>query len=227
MEYNEDDYIMLSALQHYIFCPRQCYLIHVEKRWEENFLTMKGKFLHEKVHSLTNEKRNDLYIVRSLRLVSKKYGITGSADIVEFNLSESYQEGITCRLIGKEGWWIPQPIEYKKGSTREQNANNVQLCAQALCIEEMFNLTIKNGVIYHGDDKRREVILFDPELRRLTTDTINQTHELINSGIIPFEKPDRACKSCSLVDICMPNVPDNKSHKYVNSIFEVNFEKTS
>ncbi|MEI7811004.1 MAG: CRISPR-associated protein Cas4 [Ignavibacteria bacterium] len=227
MTYNEDDYIMLSALQHYLFCPRQCYLIHVEKVWRENYLTMKGKFLHEKAHSITTEKRKGFYIACGLRLVSKKYGITGETDVVEFSLSEKENTGKVCRLSGKNGWWIPLPVEYKKGSSREQSANNVQLCAQGLCLEEMFSMNVDCGIIYHGDDRRREEVSFDSNLRQLTEETINNTHELIASANIPHIVKGRQCKSCSLVDECLPGLADKKSRKYVESIFEADNEKTA
>lgn len=220
MKYGEDDYIMLSALQHFLFCPRQCALIHIEKVWKENYLTMKGNLLHEKAHTDIAEKRKGIYTARGLRLVSKEYAVTGIADVVEFNLCDSEEPAVSCRLPGRQGWWKPVPVEYKKGKTHAEDANNVQLCAQALCLEEMLGTQITGGVIYHGDEKRRETVEFDSALRKLTVNTIGQTHALIDSGITPHAVFEKKCRSCSLYDICMPEVADGRSRKYVNSIFQ-------
>lgn len=227
MEIREEEYVLLSALQHFLFCPRQCALAYIEMQWKDNYLTAKGNILHEKAHADVTEKRKDLYSVHGLRLVSKNHAISGMADVVEFNQADGEIEGKTCRLKGKDGFWIPVPVEYKKGKAHASDANNVQLCAQAFCLEEMLDVSISEGVIYHGDEKRRETVILDDALRELTIETINNTRALIESGRTPLAEYDNRCRSCSLYDICMPEVSGRKSRGYVNSIFEADDEKTS
>ncbi len=186
---DEDDAIPLSALQHYLFCPRQCALIHVERQWQENQLTAEGRLLHDRVDQGGRDSRNGVRTVRSLPLRSLRLGLVGVADAVE--------------LHGPER--APFPVEYKRGRPKAHRADEVQLCAQALCLEEMFGATIPAGALFYGESRRRFPVVFDPPLRRLTEDTTAAVRAMVQSGRTPppvYES--RACDSCSLLEACRP-----------------------
>ncbi len=197
--YTEDRFISISALQHYIFCPRQCGLIHLEQQWLENRLTAKGQLLHQKVHEADMEIRPGLRIVRSLRIHSYSLGIVGQADVVEFHQS---QTGI--ELPGAKGLWQPVPVEYKKGKPKQDNCDKVQLCAQAMCLEEMLNVTIPQGALFYGKIKRRAQVELTPVLRQQTKDCIRQIHGIFENKVTPRVEYAKKCKNCSLYDICLP-----------------------
>ena len=205
---NKNTPIMLSALQHYLFCPRQCALIHIEGVWSENFLTAAGQQLHAHVDSKHHETRRNLHLATALRLNSERLGLTGVADMVEFHLQESAtnEEGevIATQLSKRNGFWRPYPIEYKRGKPKAYRADEVQLCAQALCLEEMLSVTIHSGALFYGETRRRMKVSFDEELRTLTLQTIENVHKLIRNGKTPSGIFEKKCKSCSLVDICRP-----------------------
>ena len=183
----ESDYIMLSALQHYIFCPRQCALIHVEQQWAENRYTAEGKVLHERADSNKSERQGSVRIVRTLPICSQQYGLSGQADVVEF-----HDDG---RVY---------PVEYKRGKPKQDHCDEVQLCAQALCLEEMLSVQIESGALFYGQRRRRKEILLDTELRNLTQEIINKTHLLIERGITPTAKYGKKCDACSLFSLCLP-----------------------
>jgi len=185
--YDEADYIMLSALQHYQFCPRQCALIHIEQQWAENLFTAQGKVLHERADSNKSEWQGDVRIVRSLPLCSRQYGLSGQADVVEFHPAGSVY-----------------PVEYKRGKPKSDRCDEVQLCAQALCLEEMLTLQINRGALYYGQKRRRTEVAFDDGLRGLTLEIINKTHALIGAGRTPGAVYAKKCDSCSLFSICLP-----------------------
>lgn len=215
---NENDYIMLSALQHYLFCPRQCALIHLEQQWEENALTVKGNLLHEKVHSEENESRGEILICRGVRLSSVKLGLSGQADIVEFHLA-GQETGVT--IPDHKGYWKPFPVEYKRGKKKLDNCDAVQLCAQAMCLEEMLNVKIQQGALYYGTTRKRVLVEFMEKLRKETEDTAKKIHLMIQEGITPRPEYNRKCKQCSLLDICMPEVFHvNKNRSYLKRIYE-------
>ncbi len=183
------DLVALSALQHYLFCPRQCALIHLEQIWVENRYTAEGRVLHEAADSATSERRGDVLIVRSLPLRSLALGISGIADVVEFHGEERR----------------PFPVEYKRGRAKQGDADAVQLCAQGLCLEEMLNVTIPGGALFYGAQKRRKAIDFTPALRAKTVATAQAVHALFARGVTPRPHPLPACDSCSLTGECLPD----------------------
>ena len=204
----DDDYVMISALQHYLFCKRQCALIHLEHTWEENKLTAEGKILHEHVDAGGSETRKTLHLARSIRLFSRNLGITGVADMVEFHLAnvEFTQEGMRQAIPLKDvsGLWKPFPVEYKRGKPKSHRADEVQLCAQAICLEEMLNVNIPSGALFYGELRRRSDVSFDADLRKLTAETAKGVHDLLSSGITPEATSGKWCTLCSLVDTCKP-----------------------
>lgn len=208
MDRAEREVFPLSAVSHYVFCPRRCALIHIEGEWSENFLTAAGQQFHTHVDSKHHETRRNLHLATTLRLNSERLGLTGVADVVEFHLHESAtnEEGevIAVRLPKRNGFWRPYPVEYKRGKPKAYRADEVQLCAQALCLEEMLSVTIHSGALFYGETRRRMEVSFDEELRTLTLQTIENVHALIKEGETPSGIFEKKCKSCSLVDICRP-----------------------
>jgi CRISPR-associated exonuclease Cas4 len=218
--FQESDYTMISALQHYLFCKRQCALIHVEQLWQENYLTMSGQFMHEKAHEAGNETRKNIRISRGLRLASAKYGLAGITDIVEFRRIEKKTE-FSAILPDRDGFWTVFPVEYKRGKAKEEPWDEVQLCAQALCLEEMLNVKIERGALFYGEEHRRRAVEFDEDLRKLTENIIEKAHELINSGKTPPPILEKKCKACSLNEFCIPKKMGKSAKNYESTIFEV------
>jgi len=203
--YTEDDLLPLSALQHLAFCPRQWGLIHLEQVWAENRLTAEGRALHEKTHSDETENRPDLRIVRGLWLHSYRLGLIGQADVVEFvRWPAAPGEGV--KLDDAEGFWRPVPVEYKRGKPKPDLCDEVQLCAQALCLEEMLHVWIEEGAIYYGQPRRRQAVQLDAILRQETELQVRRMHELFRDGITPSARYEKKCQSCSLLEICMPKI---------------------
>ena len=200
--------VMLSALQHYLFCPRQCALIHVEGVWSENYLTATGRHLHERVDQKGGETRKNVHLATALRIVSNRLGLIGVADMVEFHRQTVQFDAngacVAARLPGRAGFWRPFPVEYKRGSPKSHRADEVQLCAQALCLEEMLCVSIASGALFYGETRRRVDILFDGELRTLTENIAAKVHALISVGETPPPALTKGCKSCSLFDQCRP-----------------------
>ncbi len=155
--YSESDLLMLSAIQHLAFCERQCCLIHIEQAWAENRLTAEGRILHDRVHSENAESRGDVYIVRGLKLRSLQLGLSGVADVVEFHRVET--GGVS--LPGKKGQWKPFPVEYKRGKPKSDRCDEVQICGQAMCLEEMLDTRIENGALFYGAQHKRHEVVFD------------------------------------------------------------------
>lgn len=200
----DDDYLMISGLQHFAFCKRQWALIHIEQQWKENVLTTEGKHLHERVddHSF-DESRGNQRIVRSVPLLSEKLRIRGIADMVEFErqMDESDE---TVRLDGREGFWKVSPIEYKRGKPKSDDRDTVQLCAQAICLEEMLDVRITNGIIYYAETRRREMIEFKGSLRERVIAMISTMRQLYDESRTPHAEYKKHCESCSLMPICKP-----------------------
>ncbi len=202
MLYSEEELLALSGIQHFAFCPRQWALIHIEQQWRENISTAEGRLLHEKVHSqLITEARGDVLITRSLPLVSYRLGLFGVADSVEFLRIERDQGGIL--LKGRSGYWLPYPVEYKRGRVKPDDRDEVQLCAQAMCLEEMLHVTINSGSLYYGAMRRRTQIVFTTELRQRVENLSIQMHELYSQGITPKPPKGVKCSLCSLEEICL------------------------
>lgn len=197
--YREDELIPISALQHLAFCERQCALIYVEQIWSENRLTAEGRILHDRVHGEGAESRRDVRVVRGLRLRSLRLGLTGVADVVEFHANPD-----GAMVPGLRGKWTPFPVEYKRGRPKADGCDDVQLCAQALCLEEMLNTVVAEGAFFYGQPRRRHPVTFDVPLRMRTEDLAKRAHELIISGITPPARYEKKCDACSLFDLCKP-----------------------
>ncbi len=214
--YNEDSYLQLSGLQHFLFCRRQWALIHIERQWVENLLTAEGHVMHERAHSESAEMRSGRLTVRGLRIFSRELGVSGQCDVVEFTESK---EG--APLAGREGLFLPYPVEYKHGSSKTTDADRAQLCAQAICLEEMLAVDIPKGAIFYGETRRREVVEFTPELRELVRSSISVMHELYSRGHTPRVKTGPHCKSCSLSELCLPKLMRVKTvAKYLEDLCE-------
>lgn len=216
-DYREEDWLQISGLQHFLFCRRQWALIHIEQQWQENYWTVDGSIFHEHAHdSNFIEKRGDLLIVRALPVASATLGVSGKCDVVEF-----YADGNGIALHNWEGFWRPCPIEYKRGHAKIENADCVQLCCQAMCLEEMLGCSIDLGYLYYGQMKRREKVVFDKELRQQTMDALQEMHLLFKKQYTPKGKKGKHCDSCSLKEICLPKMRSNLSvKKYVDEYIE-------
>jgi CRISPR-associated exonuclease Cas4 len=199
-KYTDDDLIQLSGIQHYAFCPRQYALAYIELQWTENVLTIEGKHLHDRVDDpFDRDSGTELVVWRSVNLISYALGLSGRADVVEFRNSD---DGI--ELSGKPGKWRPYPVEYKRGKPKPDDRDKVQLCAQAMCMEEMFDTTIDEGALFYGEIRRRTTVEFDIPLRDQVAAYAAEMHKLFKQGITPPPVYKSHCKSCSLVDICLP-----------------------
>lgn len=192
--YSEDDLLPVSALQHFIFCPRQCALIHIEQLWEDNRFTAEGRIMHEKVHDDHIETRKSIRVERGMPIRSFVLGLIGKTDVVEFHKSDN------CEKL------VSFPIEYKRGKPKPDDCDKVQLCAQALCMEEMTGVTVDAGAIFYGKTRRRFDVVFDNVLRDETKETAGDLHKFIDEGKTPPPKVTEKCKACSLVEMCLPEV---------------------
>lgn len=187
MAFDEFDYILISALQHFAYCPRQCALIHIEQVWDENLYTLRGQRVHEKVNIPDDELIDGIRVERAMPLWSNHLGLTGIADVVEFKPDGT-----------------PYPVEYKSGSRKIRDADNIQLCAQALCLEEMLARPVPAGAIYHRASKRRREVCFNQALRSRVIQTIQDVRTLLTSRQLPSPVADNRCPDCSLIEACMP-----------------------
>lgn len=212
--YPESDYLQLSGIQHFAFCRRQWALIHIEQQWAENYQTTAGALMHKKAHDETSvERREDLLIMRGLRIASPELGLSGQCDVVEFRQD---QKGIG--LSGYDGTWRVEPVEYKRGTAKEGCEDEVQLCAQAMCLEEMFLTEIPKGYLYYGENKRRTEVAFDEALRSQVRELCKEMHSLYQKGRTPRVKTSKKCRSCSLKDICLPKLnKDLNVERYIRS----------
>jgi len=213
VKYEEADLVQLSALQHLVFCERQCALIHIEQVWKDNPLTLEGAFLHHRTdeEAPRREVRGNLVICRSLPLRSFSLGISGRADVVEFHRipgEREHQNRVArqggVRLEGLPGFWSPFPVEYKRGKPKPDLCDEVQLCAQAMCLEEMLGATVEEGALFYGALQRRHDVKFDAALRDATRSAARRLHELLASGVTPLARKEPKCRSCSLLDVCLP-----------------------
>ncbi len=202
--FSEDALLPISALQHLLFCERQCALIHIEGLWAENRLTVEGRHLHDKAHDGPGEIRSGVRIARGLALRSFRLGLVGKADVVEFHADRALPTG------------RPFPVEYKRGRPKQHQADKVQLCAQGLCLEEMLGTTIPAGALFYGRTRRRMDVPFDAPLRRLTEDAASRLHALISSGRTPAAVREPKCESCSLLHLCLPEAmaPQRSAARY-------------
>ena len=209
MEYAEDDYLMISGIQHFKFCRRQWALIHVEQQWAENEHTVIGELMHKKAHDpYLTEKRKDLLVVRALPVSSRTMGVSGECDIVEFRKCE---DGV--KLHGHRGFYSIYPIEYKKGKPKHSEEDILQLTAQAMCLEEMFSTTVTEGAIFYGETRRREVVAITEELKNEVCQTFEEMHQYYERRYTPKVKMGKNCTSCSLKELCMPRLAKTGSVK--------------
>ncbi len=216
-KYQEEDYLMISGIQHFVFCRRQWALIHVEWQWQENLRTVEGKIIHERCHDEKfTEKRNDLLICRGMRVFSSRMGVSGQCDVVEFVKGD---EGAV--LLGREGLWQPCPVEYKRGKPKQDNSDVLQLCAQAMCLEEMLCCDIPEAHLFYDEIHRRERIILTNELRQKVEDVFEEMHDYYIRGYTPKVKSGKKCNSCSLKDLCLPKLSKKRS---VESYYETYVE---
>ena len=207
MEYTEDDYLMISGIQHFKFCRRQWALIHVEQQWAENVHTVIGELMHKKVHDpYLTEKRKDTILVRALPVSSRTMGVSGECDLVEFHKCE---DGI--RLHGHRGTYLIYPVEYKKGKAKSTDADRLQLVAQAMCLEEMLCCDISYGYIFYGETRHRMKVEFTDEVREKVRKIFSEMHKYYEQRYTPKVKTSKKCNACSLKDICLPVLNKKKS----------------
>lgn len=210
--FEEDELLPISALQHLLFCERQCALIHLEGLWSENRLTAEGKNLHSKVHSeRASEWSGGIRIARGLLLRSLRLGLVGKADVVEFHPSQPpvqgestvspYFEKPAPQVLGR-----PYPVEYKRGRPKAQDCDRVQLCAQALCLEEMLGVDVPRGALFYGKRRRRTEVEFTRDLRETTERAASRLREIVDTGKTPQVPKEAKCQRCSLIDLCLPGV---------------------
>lgn len=206
MSYNEDEYLSLSGIQHFMFCRRQWALIHIEQQWEENLRTVEGHLMHKNAHdSLMTETRGDIIITRGMPVFSKELGVYGVCDVVEFHRCD---DGVN--LFGREGRYLPCPIEYKKGRPKESDMDSLQLAAQVVCLEEMLCCTIRSAYLFYGETRRRVEVPMIDELRNKVSSAFFEMHQYYERRYTPKVRPTKQCKACSLKDICLPVLCKNR-----------------
>ncbi|MDD5603587.1 MAG: CRISPR-associated protein Cas4 [Eubacteriales bacterium] len=202
MTYSEDDFLQLSGIQHFSFCRRQWALIHIEQEWKENLRTIEGSRLHEKAHGeALFEKRGDLLIVRGLPVSSSELGFSGACDVVEFHKDDN---GI--HLFGRRDSYKPVPVEYKRGEPKKDHSDMLQLCAQAMCLEEMLACSVTGGYLYYGETRHRLELKFNPDLRSEVRSMAAEMHDMFKRLYTPRVRTGVFCRACSLRDLCLPKL---------------------
>jgi len=210
--FDDEDFLTISGIQHFTYCRRRWALMFIECAWVDNELTISGTLMHERAHNpLITEKRKGLLTSREMPVYSRELGIRGNCDIVEF-----HQDGTGVNIYGRAGKWLPYPVEYKRGKAQKNNSDRLQLCAQAMCLEEMLSSPpISTAYIYYGETKRRETVTLDNELRQQVKSITNEMRSYYSKGHTPRVKPNKACKSCSLNEVCLPLLPANSVNSYI------------
>ena len=213
----KDEYLQLSGLQHFSFCRRQWALIHIENQWSENLRTIEGNLFHNRAHDeQRRERRGDTLILRGLPIVSHTLRLSGQCDVLEFHASP---KGVHLR--GEEGLWIPFPVEYKRGAPKENFADQLQLCAQAICLEEMLCCSISEGALFYGETRRRTAVLFTEELREKVRLTTAEMHQMFRRSYTPTVRPTKSCNACSLKELCLPVLMRKKNvSEYLKTAME-------
>lgn len=212
--YTEEELLPLSLIQHFLFCERRAALVQIEGLWEDNLFTVEGRHLHHKVDDdVLPESRGDQRVTRGLLLHSFELGLSGKADVVEFHRvceeelatpPRADDMATAIQLAGASGLWRPYPVDYKRGRLRHEEGFEAQLCAQALCLEEMLSVAVPEGAVYYGKPRRRLIVAFDETLRATTHNAASRLHELIDSRRTPKVRYAKKCDSCSLFSLCMP-----------------------
>lgn len=206
MIYKQEDFLQLSGLQHFSFCRRQWALIHIENQWADNYRTVDGNILHEKAHDMElRESRGVRIITRTVSVYSASLGMSGQCDVLEYHRS-------TCGipLCGHDGLWQPYPVEYKRGEPKENQADALQLCGQAMCLEEMLCCEIPEGALYYGQTHHRLRVVFTQELREKVKSLLEEMHALYARGYTPKVKMSKSCNACSLKELCLPKLQKRK-----------------
>lgn len=213
----EEDFLLLSGLQHFAFCRRQWALIHLEQQWAENDRTIDGQVFHEKAHdAMFRESRGERVVTRAVSVYSARLGISGQCDVLEYHRGNA---GIP--LENREGLWQPYPVEYKRGAPKDGDADILQLCAQAMCLEDMLCCDVPEGALYYGQTHHRQTVIFTPQLREKVETMLAQMHELYRRGHTPKSKPSKSCAACSLKELCLPRLGKKKSvEAYLNADME-------
>ncbi len=216
--YAEEDFLQLSGLQHFAFCRRQWALIHIEQQWKENLRTVEGDLFHLRAHDeQARERRGDVLILRGLPVASATLGVSGKCDVVEFHADTN---GIPLR--GEEGLWLPYPVEYKRGAPKSHQADQLQLCAQAMCLEEMLCCTISEGALFYGETRRRTVASFSADLRSQVKELLGEMHQLYRRGYTPRVRRSKSCNACSMQELCLPALmKGNDVSAYLHQAMEV------
>ena len=214
---NDKDFLMLSGLKHFRFCRRRWALVHLEQQWSENVLTLEGHYMHERVHDDGfTELRGSILLSRGMPIRSERLRITGVCDMVELHQDE---HGIS--IHGRDGKWTIYPVEYKYGRPDERGADELQLCAQAMCLEEMLCCTISEGALYYGATKRRQSVAFSKELREMVRQFAAEMHQLYEKEYTPKVKPGKFCNACSLKELCLPKLWKKRSvQSYLRNTME-------
>ncbi len=220
-EYTPDDLLPLSGIQHFLFCRRQWALIHVEMQWKENALTAEGRIMHKRVDDpFFTETRNGVVTARAVPIASYQLGLSGVCDVVEFtpsppSLLPAGEDGVP--LPNRAGLYLPAPVEYKRGKPKRDPVDEAQLCAQAMCLEEMLSVSIPQGWLFYSETRRREPVEFTAELRGLVRKMAEEMHAYFARGYTPRVKTHKGCKSCSLADLCLPVLQENviAASKYI------------
>jgi len=217
-EYTPDELLPLSGIQHFIFCRRQWALIHIERQWQENALTVEGKLLHKRVDNpFFSETRKGVITARSVPIASYRLGLSGVCDVVEFTESP---EGV--QMPSREGLFLPAPVEYKRGREKQEPSDEAQLCAQAICLEEMLSVAIPSGYLYYGETRHRIAVELTAELRELVRNMAEEMHAYFQRGYTPRVKTSKVCRSCSLADVCLPTLQEKviPASKYIQQQIE-------
>ena len=210
--YADDEFLALSGLQHFAFCRRQWALIHIEGMWQENLLTTEGSLMHERAHNEeVRERRGSVLTVRGLVVRSASLGIRGVCDVVEF-----LQDATGHPLAGEDGLWRAVPVEYKHGRSKLGDEDRLQLCAQAMCLEEMYCSDIPEAHLYYGTTRMREQVLLTGELRESVRDMTGEMHRLYGRGHVPKVRKGPKCRSCSLSELCMPAAATRSVQAYID-----------
>lgn len=207
MIYSEDEYLMISGIQHFVFCRRQWALIHIEQQWEENLRTADGRIIHENVHdSGFHEKRKDIIYTRGMAVASPTLGVSGECDLVEFHKSD---KGVPIFRYG--GTFDVIPVEYKRGKAKEDESDIMQLTVQAMCLEEMLCCDIPYGFLYYNETHHREKIILDDVKKQKAVKILHEMHDLRQKGYTPKAKRTKSCNACSLKEICLPALEKSKN----------------
>jgi len=211
--FNDDDFLTISGIQHFTYCRRRWALIFVECAWSDNELTVSGTLMHERAHDAgITEKRGGILTSRGMPVYSRELGVSGHCDVVEF-----HQDDSGVGIYGYDGKWLPCPVEYKRGKAQKNDSDRLQLCAQAMCLEEMLSCPpISLAYIFYGEIKRRETVSLDDSLRGKVRNIVSEMHSYYSRGHTPKSKPKKACVSCSMNDLCLPKLPAGSVRSYID-----------